>query len=404
MQHLDEGTIHSWLDGALSTEEATRVSAHVEECPQCAAAIAEARGFIAASSRILTALDNVPRAVVPISARAKPKNWAAWRAAAAVLVVALGSFAVLRERMGTRSSSAEIVPFAARTTEASGVADRVSTDSVQRESSPSTQAPTTSKVLANPAAPTRVPSPLGAAKMGNREPSRQDGVSTLAATPGSSVPLSIPPPVAAGNNPISQSGGAVKGSVQGERVSGVMASPRPSSAAMSDASAGSVSIRVVGVSVAKGEVRISYEVAPGDTVVLAEVPSMTLNSVVVTGAGTTTARTADTSGTRIQIRGATAPQSVDTAVSPRIVLRGATTMSAIVPDTQNRKTSFGAQAAAARPPVAQTLNGVTTLTWIDPASGSMKRLSGRHTAVELLEIKRGIEQLHAAEAAAKKNP
>jgi anti-sigma factor RsiW len=31
MQHLDEGTIHSWLDGALSAEEAARVSAHIEE-------------------------------------------------------------------------------------------------------------------------------------------------------------------------------------------------------------------------------------------------------------------------------------------------------------------------------------------------------------------------------------
>ena len=60
MQHLDEGTIHAWLDGALSADEAARAEAHVASCSACADAVAEARGLIAASSRILTALDNVP--------------------------------------------------------------------------------------------------------------------------------------------------------------------------------------------------------------------------------------------------------------------------------------------------------------------------------------------------------
>jgi hypothetical protein len=65
MQHLDEGTIHAWLDGQLPRDEALEVEAHVAECRQCADAVAEARGLIAASSRILTALDGVPREVVP---------------------------------------------------------------------------------------------------------------------------------------------------------------------------------------------------------------------------------------------------------------------------------------------------------------------------------------------------
>ena len=85
MQHLDEGTIHSWLDGALSAEEAARVEAHVAECAQCEAAVAEARGYIAASSRILTALDHVPRGVMPAVTPVKWYNRAAWRAAAAVV-------------------------------------------------------------------------------------------------------------------------------------------------------------------------------------------------------------------------------------------------------------------------------------------------------------------------------
>lgn len=61
MQHLDEGTIHAWLDGALSADEAARAELHVASCETCSDAVAEARGLIAASSRILTALDDVPR-------------------------------------------------------------------------------------------------------------------------------------------------------------------------------------------------------------------------------------------------------------------------------------------------------------------------------------------------------
>src|SRR5712671_6803164 len=100
MQHLDEGTIHSWLDGALSADEAARVEAHVKECPQCAAAVAEARGFIAASSRILTALDNAPRGVIPAVAPKKRVDPLVWRIAATAMIVAAGTLVVVRERDG----------------------------------------------------------------------------------------------------------------------------------------------------------------------------------------------------------------------------------------------------------------------------------------------------------------
>ena len=65
MEHIDEGTIHAWLDEALPPDEGARVEQHVRACADCAAAVAEARGLIAASSRILSALDDVPRDVVP---------------------------------------------------------------------------------------------------------------------------------------------------------------------------------------------------------------------------------------------------------------------------------------------------------------------------------------------------
>src|SRR6185436_6761406 len=96
MQHPDEGTIHSWLDGALSLDEAAQVEAHVKDCAQCQAAVAEARGFIAASSRILTALDNAPRGVIPAAKPVKRIDPMMWRIAATVLVVAAGTLLVVR--------------------------------------------------------------------------------------------------------------------------------------------------------------------------------------------------------------------------------------------------------------------------------------------------------------------
>src|SRR3954468_13186248 len=108
MQHLDEGTIHSWLDGALSADESARGDTHVKECPQCAAAVAEARGFIAASSRILTALDHAPRGVVPIAAPTRRLDPFIWRVAATVLVVAGATLVVVRNRGTTETQTSTL--------------------------------------------------------------------------------------------------------------------------------------------------------------------------------------------------------------------------------------------------------------------------------------------------------
>jgi hypothetical protein len=98
MQHPDEGMIHTWLDGELSQEDASALEAHVAGCEECKAAVAEARGFIAASSRIVGTLDNVPSGVIPVAKPAKRKWYSSpqFRAAAAVLIVAGASFLVTR--------------------------------------------------------------------------------------------------------------------------------------------------------------------------------------------------------------------------------------------------------------------------------------------------------------------
>ncbi|HSA54178.1 MAG TPA: zf-HC2 domain-containing protein [Gemmatimonadaceae bacterium] len=64
-QHPDEGTIHAWLDGALSPDESRAIDTHVAVCESCAASVAEARGLMAAASRVLSALDDIPAGVIP---------------------------------------------------------------------------------------------------------------------------------------------------------------------------------------------------------------------------------------------------------------------------------------------------------------------------------------------------
>jgi anti-sigma factor RsiW len=71
MTHLNEAEIHAWLDGAVDATRSREIDAHLVECSACAAAVAEARGFIAASSRILNALDDVPVGVTPKRAPAR---------------------------------------------------------------------------------------------------------------------------------------------------------------------------------------------------------------------------------------------------------------------------------------------------------------------------------------------
>jgi hypothetical protein len=93
MNHVEEGTIHAWLDGALDAAQSAEIDAHVKACAECSAKVAEARGLIAASSRILLALDDVPANVIPKKAPVAPVRrwrsapWVGGLAAAAVLVV-----------------------------------------------------------------------------------------------------------------------------------------------------------------------------------------------------------------------------------------------------------------------------------------------------------------------------
>ena len=49
-EHLDEGTIHAWLDGALTPDESARVESAAASCAECTALVAEARGLLPVAS------------------------------------------------------------------------------------------------------------------------------------------------------------------------------------------------------------------------------------------------------------------------------------------------------------------------------------------------------------------
>ncbi len=102
MPRPDEGMIHAWLDGELDAAEAARVERLVAEDAEWAAVAAEARGLIAASSRIVSALDVVPAGVIPAGAKAggsRPRSAVRpWMRMAAGIVLVVGTASVVLTR------------------------------------------------------------------------------------------------------------------------------------------------------------------------------------------------------------------------------------------------------------------------------------------------------------------
>jgi anti-sigma factor RsiW len=129
MQHPDEGTIHAWLDGALSPEESDAIVHHVAACHACADLVAEARGVIAGASRIVSALDVVRGDVIPSAFPARPaRTTSLWRrlhlspgraALAATVLIAVSALLVVRhdtpDKLVPTRAAARIQPKVAAT-------------------------------------------------------------------------------------------------------------------------------------------------------------------------------------------------------------------------------------------------------------------------------------------------
>lgn len=88
MSHLDDGTLHAYLDGELSTVERARVEAHLAECEPCRERLVEERSLIERADRLLgLATPSGLGLSVPTALRRRrrwrvPSAWAASIAAA----------------------------------------------------------------------------------------------------------------------------------------------------------------------------------------------------------------------------------------------------------------------------------------------------------------------------------
>ena len=378
MQHPDEGTIHSWLDGALSADEAARIEAHVKECPQCAVAVAEARGFIAASSRILTALDNAPRGVIPATAPKKRIDPMVWRVAATLLVVAAGTFAVVRDRgsdeqpMSVAAGSGTVLEKRAlppeRAPSATGQAQSVGP--AQSMADAAAPKATASKALAIGTARKTVvsDSSSGIASRDNKAIASA-GVMLRAGQ------RAAEPGYAGGAAPTAPTPLATSGVIGGVAM---------------DATNESDPLKVVGTPQRIGAKVTLYEIAPGDTVTLTEAMPIALEGVVVTSAAVTP-RAAQAAGksaaSQSKPRSDAAANTTVTDSQPAIRFRSSPAVPAPAPTSQEGRAS--------------TLRVVS---WTDPATGNTLTLTGRMSEARLQEIKIRIERERAAAAAAKKKP
>ena len=96
MSHVDDGTLHAYLDGELAPAEAQGVDAHLAQCPACRERLDVERALIARAGELL-ALAAPPECELPPfrAGHVKPPARAWWRvrqplAWAAMVVVALG--------------------------------------------------------------------------------------------------------------------------------------------------------------------------------------------------------------------------------------------------------------------------------------------------------------------------
>lgn len=369
MRHPDEGMIHSWLDGALSAEEATQMESHVATCPGCATAVAEARGFIAASSRILTALDDVPRGVLPAVSAPKRDLRVFWRAAAAMLVVAGGSLVVMRDG-GQDTAVANSAPREIVTL----------TPSVP---GPSSDAAATSAASAPMPADERTSSQPPAAVQA--KPMTMRSRVQAGRVAGSAQDLSKQSDLRRANEAAS---GVVGGTVSADAVvpgRGMMQQQANAAAPEGEAAP----LKVLRVETAMGTRRTTYEVAPGQTVMLMEPELVQRSAIRLRGATAGQRQAATGSGAR-----AVQPMAAEAASAPP---PPAPMMdSRVAADSTSGRNDMSSAAKASARASAAFVARPSTISWIDPQTGKTLTLSGEVPVERLQEIKKRIEKERAA--------
>jgi hypothetical protein len=100
MSHVDDGTLHAYLDGELAPAEAQGVDAHLAQCPACRARVEEDRALITRAGELLALAAPPERELPPFRAGdVKPLKRLWWQvrlplawAATVVLALGIGSY------------------------------------------------------------------------------------------------------------------------------------------------------------------------------------------------------------------------------------------------------------------------------------------------------------------------
>lgn len=427
--HVDEGTMHAWLDGALSTAEASAVESHVAHCDTCSAAAAEARGLIAASTRILSALDDVPGGVIPenVEATHAPSGATApasqrvrsmrsvrrYAPIAAVALFAIAATLVIRRNPSpTRRSTAAVQPVASSTDAVPGEADvaaavapaeRPHVDRV--ESRPPKAAPPSSARVA--AAPDQsadaakldasaLESRSAAAKAQVTEPSPPAAVAAgaISSRPGDSVAITGRVTAAATGLPLA----AAVVSVTGMHASAATDSNGVFTISKVPSGAHTLTARQIGFEQARAEVNVAAGHPANVTFALPQ-SSVALSQVVVTGVAA--ARVGELSKSPPTMTGARVVSStvrdeggssvrrtvfqIDSAVTVTLVEYGARRNAAVAAPVQRTDTN----SPAAHLMLRGTSSAMPSVMWIS-SDGTVHVLLGALPEAELEALKKRI--------------
>lgn len=370
MQHPDEGMIHSWLDGALSAEEATQMESHVATCPSCATAVAEARGFIAASSRILTALDDVPGGVVPAIPARKRDLRVFWRAAAAMLVVAGGSLVVMREG-GQDAVTGSTASSKAGTLTPSTPAPSQDAAGTGAVGAPTRMDEMTSSqpLAAFQSKPMSTPSRAGEGRTPRtveQELAKQPDLGRA----------KEPASVVVGGTAMT---GAVTSGTRTMQLQANVAAPESEGAPL----------KVLRVERTAGSRRTTYEIAPAQTVTLTEPESVQRSGIVLRGAAA--GQRQATTGSEAR---AVQPMAAEAAPAPP---PPAPMMDSRTGADSTSVRNEASSAAKASPALAsRAFAAPNTISWRDAQTGKTLTLSGSLPVERLQEIRKRIEKERAA--------
>jgi hypothetical protein len=99
MSHVDEGTLHAYLDGELPSSERAAVEAHLAECAACRVTLGEARALLERASALLGSARPIERPAPPFEHLRRVTKRSPWRvrtsvawAASIMLAVGLGYY------------------------------------------------------------------------------------------------------------------------------------------------------------------------------------------------------------------------------------------------------------------------------------------------------------------------